>query len=186
MELDQAISSRRSVRDFTNKKAAWDKVIEAIDSAIQSPVATNSLPLKFVIVQDPKTIFSIAKAANQPWIANSKMLILICSDHTHLEKLYGEKGLIYGRQQAGASIQNFLLKITDLGLATCWIGSYDEDKIRSLAEIPKEINVEAILPLGYAKKKAPKPKKPSLESSIYWEKWGNKRRPTLIKDPEMW
>ena len=48
--------------------------------------------------------------------------------------MHGERGRIYARQQAGAAINTLLLKLTDLGLQSCWVGSYDDEKIRELLE----------------------------------------------------
>ncbi len=184
MDLDDAIKSRRSFREFSGKKAPWDKVLEAIEAALQAPAAVNSLPMKFIIIETQDKINKISDICQQEWISQSKLLVVVCSDDSSLEGLYHEKGTLYARQQAGAAIENFLLKITDLGLATCWVGSYQDELIKQLLKIPGHINIEAILPVGFPKKKPAKVKKPSLENSISWEEWGNNRKPTRIKEPD--
>ena len=110
---------------------------------------------------------------------------MVCSDDTHLENLYGERGRVYSRQQAGAAIQTFLLKLVDLGLSACWVGSYSDKLIRELLKIPEDIQVEAIIPVGYEKGRIGRRKKKELENSLRWELWNVKRRLTRFDAKEL-
>ncbi len=184
MEFDQAISKRHTVRSFTSKKPSWKLVLEAIDAAAQAPFADNHNHLTFLIVENEKVIDKIAEAADQLWINESGILVVVCSDDKHLENLHGERGRVYARQQAGAAIENFLLKITDLGLATCWVGSYNDEDIKHLLDIPKEIQIEAILPIGYEKGKTLKKHRKHLEHLLHWDSWYNRRKPALTQEPK--
>jgi nitroreductase len=183
MEFDEAIASRRSVRSFKKKKASWKDILEAIDAATKAPFAGNLNHLKFLIIEDISTIEKIAEQAHQPWITESGILIVVCSDDYYIESEYGERGRIYARQQAGAAIENLLLKIVDLGLSACWVGAYSDEIVKHILNIPQHIQVEAIIPVGYESGKTPKKPKRSLESVIYWETWEKTNRPTLSEEP---
>ena len=37
------------------------------------------------------------------------------------------------------------------GLGTCWIGAFDNNKLKNLLNIPKDVNVVVVIPLGYPK-----------------------------------
>ena len=186
MEFDSVIKKRKSAQAFTAKKPSWKAILDAIDSAIQNPFAGNHNNLKFLIIEDSKTINKIANLAEQTWISESSTLVLICSNETHLENIYGERGRIYSRQQAGAAIQTLLLKLVDLGLSACWVGAYSDKDIKHLLSIPNKIQIEAIIPIGYENKavKIEKKKKEHLEKVIYWESWFNDKRPPLFKEPK--
>ncbi|MBX4196316.1 nitroreductase family protein [Candidatus Pacearchaeota archaeon] len=185
MKFDEVIEKRKSVRSFKSTPASWKDVLEAIDAALQSPFAGNLNHLKFLIVENKETIEKIGEFAHQLWINEAGILVLALSDDTHLEHLYGHRGRVYSRQQAGAAIEHFLLKITDMGLASCWVGAYSDELIKQLLEIPAHIQIEAILPVGYEKGRNPKTPKRSLESALLWEKWNMKRRPELFPDPPL-
>lgn len=182
MDFDRVVSSRRSIRSFKTSRVSWKLILEAIDAANQAPFADNRNHLRFLIVEELETIEKIAKSAHQTWINESNIIIVVCSNDKNLEAMHGERGRIYSRQQSGAAIENLLLKLTDLGLAGCWIGSFDSDNIRRALKIPKEIQIEAIIPVGYPKIKLAKKKKKSLENTIYWEEWDKSRRPTLFEE----
>ena len=113
MEIDEAIKSRKSVRDFKNKKPDWRRIIEAIDSARSSPCAAGNFTLKFLIVEDKEKIQKIADAAEQSFIATANYLVVVYSDPSRLTNLFKERGKIYSRQQAGAAIENFWLSLID-------------------------------------------------------------------------
>lgn len=186
MDLDKAIDSRHSVRDFSTKKVKWEKVIEAIDAAGKAPQAGNIHNMTYIIIEKQETRNYLAKHAQQNWIADAGIVIVVCSEDRNLESLYNDRGKIYARQQAGAAIQNLLLKITDLGLSACWVGAYHEEMIKQMLKIPGHITVEAIIPIGYPSTKPRKVKKTELQNLIRWETFGQSKKPTPFKDQPTW
>lgn len=187
MELDKAIYGRHSVRSFKDKKVNWKDVLDCVDCALQAPTAGNNNTLNYTIIEDPKMINMLAEDCDQLWMQDAPVLVVINSNERNLKSMYGERGRIYGHQQAGAAIQNFLLKITELGLSACWVGAYDSDLIRSRVGIPHDMNVEAIIPIGYSKiqtkGKAKVARKPKLDNNVWWNKWQQKRRDSVFKEP---
>jgi nitroreductase/predicted transcriptional regulator len=185
--FDNILERRHSTREFSDKKPDWRDVVIALDSAQKIPLANNFNNLKYVLVEDRDTIDAMADAAQQPWIRDVHMVVVVGGDETHLEKHYGERGRIYSKQQSGAAIMAFLLKLTELGLDSCWVGAYDDDKIRSLIRAPGNITIEAIIPIGHEKKARfeKKARKRELTRSIYWEVWERGRRAPIFMEPAM-
>jgi len=106
----------------------------------------------------------------------------VCTSPIRTITSYGEQGKIYCRQQAGAAIQNFLLAIHEKGLATCWVGSFVERLVKETLKIPENIDVEAILPIGYEFDKSQKRKsKIGLDNILYFNKFKNSK----MKEPKM-
>jgi nitroreductase len=177
MNISKIAKKRKSVRLFKSSKPSPNRILESIESSLQCPFAGNMNNIKFLIVENKNTISEIAKTSNQLWISEAPTLLIICSNDQHLTELYNEKGKIYARQQAGAVIQTILLELTEQGIATCWIGSYNEEKIKEMLKIPKDIIIEGIIAMGYEdtkSKRLEKPNKKTLESTVFWHKWDNK------------
>jgi len=65
---------------------------------------------------------------------------------------------------------------TNLGLGTCWIGAFDELKVKEILEIPESIEVIGLITLGYPDEKAEIPPRVELEKIVHWESWSNVRR----------
>ena len=177
MELDKVIKSRKSVKKFSKKKPDWRQIIGAIDSARYAPMAGNLYSLKFILVFDKEKIRQLSKASEQEFVADAQCVVVVCSNPSRILNAYEERGENYLKQQAGAGIQNFLLKLEDFGLATCWIGHFTDEKIKNILKIPKEINVEAFFPIGYESEiaKTKQKRKIELDRILYFEEYGKSR-----------
>jgi len=175
MELDNAIKKRRSVRKYSSKKVSMNYIAEICDSARYAPMAGNIFSLKLIIVSDNDKKKKIADACfEQKFIADASCLIVVCSDENLVVKSYEDAGKTFVRQQAGAAIENMLLKITSLGLSSCWIGAFDEKALKKILEIPEKIQIEAVLPVAYASDKTNEKKKPELKMITFFDKWNQK------------
>lgn len=186
MELDKAIKSRHSVRRFSTKKPNWREIIEAIDAANQSPLAGSIWALRFVLIDDEEKIKKLAEASQQDFVSQVHYAVVVCSDTASVVKSYDSRGEMYCRQQAGAAIENFLLKITDLGLASCWVGAFVDEEVKRILEIPPQnydtINVEAILPIGFEMpKKGEHGKKANLDNILWFNRWKNRQMREMHK-----
>ena len=175
MDLDKAIKERRTVRSFKKiKKVNYKHVIEAIECATKSPLAGNIPYVKFILVQDKEKIKELAEAAQQHFIADTDYVVVVCSDKKFLTKNYYERANMYARQAAGAAIENFLLKITELGLATCWIGAFSDDTVKRILKISDDIDVEAFFPIGYELGKGKQKAKANLDDVLFFDEWKNR------------
>jgi len=174
MDLDKAIKERHSVRRFKTKKPDYVKILEAIDAANKAPLAGNIPTLRFILVSDKEKIQQLAEAAAQDFVATVHYSVVVCSDVENCTRTYEERGEMYSAQQAGAAIENFLLKITDSKLATCWVGAFSEKTVKRILQIPNHLKVEGIFPIGYEMGTVKQRTKPSIDSMIYFDSWGNK------------
>ncbi len=182
MNFDSIIRARRSVRKFKNKEPDWRDIIECIDAARFAPMAGGAYTLKFILVSDREKIQKLADAAQQDFVAKTKYVIVVCSAGSRTINAYGKRGEIYLRQQAGAGMQNLLLKITEKGLATCWVGSFVEKMVKDILNIPEEVNVEAMFPVGYEFEKPRTLKsKIDIDSILYFDEYKNKRMKDIKK-----
>jgi nitroreductase len=179
--LDKIIHARRSVRKFKSSKPDWRTIIECIDSMRYAPMAGNNFSLKFILVKDLEKINKIAKASQQDFISETQYVVVVCTTPTRTEISFEERGKNYLKQQAGAAIQNFLLKITESGLATCWIGHFIDSEIKEILGIPKDIQVEALFPIGYASKKPESKRIIDLDNVLYFDEYGKTKMNTPSK-----
>ena len=174
MEFDKVIEARHSVRNFKKgKKPNYQDIISAIESARQGPLAGNLPSLKYIMITEKDKIKELADASQQDFIKDAEYCIVVCSDKKFLKKSYYERGEIYARQEAGAAITTILLKLTDLGLSSCWIGAFADDIVKRILKIPANIDVEAILPIGYETGKSKKRPKPELDTMIFFDGYGS-------------
>ena len=174
MDLDRAIKNRHSVKKFKEKKPDWRDIIECIDVARYAPMAGSNFSLKFILISDKSIIEKLAEAAQQPFIAKAHYVVAVCSNPSRTVNAYGARGEIYVRQQAGAAIQNFLLKIEESGLSASWIGHFVEEQVKRILKVPDHVHVEAFFPMGYEfEKKYTRKEKIALDNILYFDEWDN-------------
>jgi len=182
MDLNKAINERHSTRKFTSKKPDWRTILECIDSARFAPMAGNNYTAKFILVDDREKIEKLTEACQQPFVGEAHYIVVVCSIKRGVINAYGEQAETFVRQQAGAAIQNFLLRLTEEGLATCWIGYFAEEQVRRILKIPSKAQVEALFPVGYEfEKKHAKTEKIDLDTIMYFDIYGNKRMKRITK-----
>lgn len=182
MDTIKAIQSRTSIRKYKDKKPDWRYILEAINSARFAPMAGGTFTIKFIVIDKEETISEIAKYSEQEFIKDSKYLVAFISNPKKTEILYKERGERYQRQQAGAAIQNFMLHLTNVGLSTCWIGHFNDEKVKKTLKIPDSREIEAIITIGYEKTKPKKTKeKGATDKILYFNEWDNKRMREIKK-----
>jgi len=175
MEVDKAIKERHTVRNFKEiKKPRYQDIIEAIDAANRAPLAGNVACLRYIVVQDKEIIHKLAEAAAQDFFQDLDFVVVVCSDKAFLKRSYLERADMYAKQQVGAAIENLLLKVTDMGLASCWVGAFSDPTVRDALDIPDNIDIEALLPIGYEMGRGKQKTKPLLDTVLFFDKWKNK------------
>ena len=174
MNLDRVIEKRHSVRRFKSKKPDWKKIVKAIEAGSKAPLAGNIPTVKFILVSDKEKIQELAQAATQDFVAMVDYVVVVCSDSKQCVRSYGKRAERYCRQQAGAAIENFLLKLTELKLSTSWVGAFSDMTVRRILKIPEDVGVEAIFPIGYEFGKLKQKPKPNLDNCIFFDKYNNK------------
>lgn len=174
MDVFEAIKGRRSVRRYSGKEISDEDLKAILDAAIHAPSAGNIQPWIFIIVKDADTRKSLAGAAyGQRFIAEAPLAIVVCADERASARGYGSRGRsLYCIQDTAAAIQNILLAAHALGLGSCWVGAFDEDAAREVVKTPREVRPIALIPIGYPAEKPSSTRRKSLNSVIYWEKYG--------------
>jgi nitroreductase len=62
------------------------------------------------------------------------------------------------------AMENMMLAATALGYGTCWIGAFDPERVKSLLEVPEDMRVVALTPVGAsADQPEPRPRQPLSE-----------------------
>ncbi|MCX6710453.1 MAG: nitroreductase family protein [Candidatus Woesearchaeota archaeon] len=176
MELLEAVHSRRSVRKFTEEPVAWGDVVSIIESGMSAPSSGNLQNWKFVIVTDENKRRQIAEAClQQYWLEKAPIIIVVCSPTEKINQYYGMRGeRLYAIQNCAAAVENMLLTAHSLGLGSCWVGAFDENAVQRVLENPDNVRIETIIPIGHPDEKPEEPMHLKIESTCFFDKWGNR------------
>lgn len=176
MQLLDALKKRKSVTKYSTKKPDWRKIIRAIDAARYIPAAGGQFAMKYLLVSDKEKIEQLKHATQQAFVSTAQYIVIAISEPQKLERIYGERAMRYATLQAGVSIGNFMAALTEQGLVTKWVRHYYEKQIQELFELPNNILIEGIFPIGKESHiKTPTEIFTTLENFLYFDTWKNKQ-----------
>ena len=175
MEFDDVVKARKSCRRFKTKKPSYRDIIGAINWAGKIPYAGNIHNIKFILVDDVEVLDRLNKFCQQDVCAKVYYVVVVVSDPEELVKSYDERGKKYLMEQGGVAVNQLLLKLVDVGLDGCWIGSFDDDKIKHALKIPEEMIVHALVPVGYGMSMEKGKRKPGIDKILRFNDYENKR-----------
>ncbi len=125
-----------------------DKVERILEAARLAPTWANKQGVEYIIVKDSGKVKQIRDAIEQEGkFTNAPMFIIgIISPNSSGVNKSGE--MYYG-VDFGICFEHLILAATAEGLATCWIGWFNEEKVKDILKIPKKYKVMGMTPLGY-------------------------------------
>ncbi|MHC4573163.1 MAG: nitroreductase family protein [Planctomycetota bacterium] len=146
MTVMEAIRKRYSCRAYQDRPVEQEKLDHVFEAARLAPSAKNLQDWRFVLVTDQHTRRRLAEAANnQMFIENAGAIIVACSNSDHVMRC----GQPVGPIDVAIALEHIALQAAELGLATCWIGSFYPEKVRAILGIPADIPVIELMALGY-------------------------------------
>lgn len=157
MEVFEAISKRKSVRKYKDIQVEEDKIKKIIEAARLAPSASNRQPWRFIAIKDKDLRSKIVRGTlgviNQ-WAISAPLIIVGCSIKSNILGMGIGKvipmGVRYYILDLGIAMEHIVLQAEELGLSTCWIGWFNEKKIKKILEIDSRWQIVSLLTVGYA------------------------------------
>jgi nitroreductase len=168
MEFFEVLERRRSVRAFKPDEVEREKLATLLAAAGTAPSAGDCQAYEIVTVQQPARKAALAAAAGgQEFVAAAPVVLAFVADPARSAEGYGERGAsLYCVQDATIAVAYVQLAATAVGLASCWVGAFDERTAASVLKAPRGMRVIALLPLGYPDEKPIRPRRRSLEDLV--------------------
>jgi nitroreductase len=178
MEFMDVVAARKSVRSYADKPVEEEKLSTVLEAAMLAPSWANKQCCKYIVVTDKTKIQELAGGFNG-WLKQAPVVVVACADP---KDSGAHDSMNYYLVDVGISVQQLVLAATDLELGTCWIGGFDEAKIKKTLKIPENIKVVAMTPVGYPadkegfgsklrKRVVGSGKRKPLAEMVHQEKW---------------
>jgi len=172
MKTIECIKTRRSIRKYKDKVIPEKIIDEIIECGQMAPSAHNTQPWAFVIVKDKSKLEKLSQTHQwAPFVKDAQLCIVLCCTKT---KDVNKSAM---HMSVACAAQNMLLAIHDFGLGSCWTYVHDlkdssvEEKVKKILEIPKDIEVICMLPIGYPNQTRSEKEIKSKEDVVHNEKW---------------
>ena len=164
MEIERIIASRRSIRQYEARRVEKEKIKGILYAGLQAPSGKNGQPWNFIIVQEDKQLLQKLSGCTiyMDFVGTADALVLV------FLKKSASYHYVKDVQAIGACIENMLLQATAYGLGSCWIGEIlnKEQQVKELLDLDADLELMAIITLGYPRNNTPSPRKKSLSDCV--------------------
>jgi nitroreductase len=157
MSLIDFILTRRSIRHYDKKAIPEDILNQIFEAGRNAPSAANRQPIHFIIVNNDDAKKELSKGMFNRHIKDSPAVIVGCADVN--SALTGNWAIV----DAAIAMQNMVLAAWALGIGSCWIGDFREEKVKELLKIPDKWKVVALVSIGYPAEQPKQRKKKPVE-----------------------
>ena len=141
----EVICKRYSCRTYEDKPIEQQKLDTILEAARQAPSAKNLQDWRFVVVRDKEKRSRIAATTNRPQVfAKAGVMIVACSTSDYVMTC----GQAVGPIDVAIALEHISLAATELGLGTCWIGSFETQKVREILNIPEDVAIIELMAVG--------------------------------------
>ena len=154
MDAMEAILTRRSIRQYTDRPVADEVFTDLLKAAMAAPSAGNQQAWQFVVINEREVLDEIPTI--HPYsrmVKQAPLAILVCGDMA-LETNEG-----FWVQDCSAATQNLLLAAHARGLGAVWLGVYPREQrvvdFRKLLGLPEHVVPLALVSVGYPAEEKP-------------------------------
>lgn len=149
--LLELIRKRRSIRRYLGKPVEAEKVQLLIEAALRAPSSRGLNPWEFIVVDQGELLekLALAKEHGSSFLKNAPLAIVVCADPARCDVWI---------EDASIAATYLQLVAESLGLGSCWIqirrrqhsrAKTSAEYVREVLGIPEQLEVEAIIAIGY-------------------------------------
>ena len=166
---------RKSVREFAERPveaALLDRLPEAFFREYVIDPAPFRQPWHFIVLGSVEERGRVNDILTKEGFRKAPLLIVACADPAQAWTRKTDK-VNYSWVDVTIAITEMIGAATAEGLGACWIASLDAVEVKRRLDIPDQIEIVAIIAMGYPKeelKKEEKARKP-LGEIIHYGKW---------------
>ena len=171
MDVFEAIKNRRSIRSYKTDPIDDKTITRLLEAVRLAPSGKNLQPWKFILVRGLNIKERLVTACrNQTFIAKAPNIIAACAFE---KQSYDKMGSYMASWPIDVAIamDHLTLAAASVGIGTCWIGAFDEGEVKKILNIPDDVRVVALTPLGYPEFMPPQRSRKSLEEIICYDKY---------------
>jgi len=170
MRFEEVVKKRQCARSYLEKEVPEDLIEKILNLANLSPSAGNLQARRVIIVSDPQLRRKLKKACRgfARFSDELPVVFVICSVPEESANKYEERGKnLYALQDATIFASYLQLAAVSLGLASCWVGSFDEKEVSKICNLPENLVPVAMIPVGFSKEEPGEKSRKTLAEIIF-------------------
>ncbi len=157
MYVYEAVTKRRSIREFKDAPVAYDILEKCVNAARLAPTAGNRQLCEHIVVDDegllPQMFDAVASWFGIPrpkegWPPGRRpKAYIVTLTNIPLEEEIGT-GKVNTNYDVGMAVENAVLVALEQGIGTCVVTGFNRGKLRRVLNIPDKYEIATVLALG--------------------------------------
>ncbi|WP_136689447.1 nitroreductase family protein [Halorhabdus amylolytica] len=147
MDVSEAIRTRRAVRSYADRDVSEKTIQELFESVRLAPSARNDQSWRFVAVTENDRLGALYDASFEQRAVDEAPVVIAGISTTPTDTM--RCGIETGPVDLAIALDHLSLRAVEMGLGTCWIGSFDQERVTELLDVPAEWQVIELMTLGY-------------------------------------
>ena len=144
MTFTQLVEQRYSVRNYDSRPIESDKLEKILNAGRLAPTAVNYQPQRILVIQGE----DMEKFRDcTPFKFGQPVVLVVCYDKK--ESWKSRSGREIGDVDGGIVLTSMMYQAEELGIGSCVLGIYKEAVLRERFSIPEQLEIVALLTLGY-------------------------------------
>lgn len=164
------LPSFTKARDEAISRKIVGKVLEA---ARHAPSPGNVQSLEFIVVEDDGKKEMLYRATDDERIRQVPTAVVLVSDVDRMKRRTGEKAREFAFSEAACAVQNMRLVASEEGIASAWIGGFDEDAVSEKFSVPEGKVVSGIVLLAYTENESHTSDRFGMNEICFYDEYGN-------------
>jgi nitroreductase len=147
MTFQELARARYSVRSFKQTPIEEEKLKLILEAGRVAPTACNNQPQKIYVGKSREARQKLASVC--PCTFDAPVILVVCYDRNRDWKNKLQPGYESGETDAAIVCTHMMLQAFELGIGSCWVGYFNANDVAGALELPQNLTVSALLPIGY-------------------------------------
>jgi len=159
------VLNRRSIRKFKNEPVSKEIIDRILEAGRRAPSATNQQPWHFVVARDHAKKESCTYRGFNRFATEAPFVVvgLYRRSEAIIEKL--------SLMDVTIALQNMVVAAWVQGVGSCWMGAFDEGKLRDTLNLPDDARIVGAVAFGIPDEEPRQPAKKPLGDIVHFDEW---------------
>ena len=147
MTFQELARARYSVRSFQDVPIKEEELHLILEAGRVAPTACNNQPQKIFIARSEEARKKLASVCRCTF--DAPVILVVCYDRSRDWKNKLHPGYESGETDAAIVCTHMMLQAFELGIGSCWVGYFNSNDVANVLNLPDNLTVSALLPMGY-------------------------------------
>lgn len=159
------ILARRSIRVFKDEPVKAEVLDLILEAGRLAPTATNTQPWHFLVARSTEAKRACTYMGFNLFAEEAAFVIL---------GMYRQPEVIIEKlsvMDVTVALQNMVIAAWVQGVGSCWMGAFDEGKLRAVLKLPREARIVGGVAFGIPGENPSPPEKKPLAEIVHYNEW---------------